>query len=127
MKRRPRGTLDPLAVPPTVGQLMFDEPVGDLGDVGAQPGPVASVQALMEQSTSPAQHGRFSYSQREFSASNSAVRRSRNAVAANPHSRSEAFRRDPGASRLPHGGRLTGDIPFDLPAQRRIRVQQPGS
>jgi hypothetical protein len=51
--------------------------------------PFATVQALMQQSTSPRQYGRFSYSQREFAASSSTVRRSRRTSAAMPHSRSE--------------------------------------
>ncbi len=51
--------------------------------------PFATVQALMQQSTSPPQYGRSSYSQRLFAASSSAVRRSRRTAASSPHSRSE--------------------------------------
>ena len=43
----------------------------------------------MQQSTSPSQYGRPSYSQRQFSASSSAVRRSRRTLASRPHSRNE--------------------------------------
>src|SRR4051794_10041189 len=48
--------------------------------------PLASVYALMQQSTSPPQYGRSSYSQRLLAASFSAVPAS--AAASNPHSRS---------------------------------------
>ena len=51
--------------------------------------PFATVQALMQQSTSPPQYGSSSYSQREFAASSSAVRLSRRTSASIPHSRSE--------------------------------------
>ncbi len=43
----------------------------------------------MQQSTSPSQYGRPSYSQQQFFASSSAVRRSRRTLASRPHSRNE--------------------------------------
>src|SRR4051794_1122188 len=68
---------------------MLEEPIDDAGDVGAQPHTVAPVQALMQQSTSPLQYDKSSYSQRQLSARSSTVRRSRSTAASRPHSRNE--------------------------------------
>src|SRR4051812_1396254 len=70
--------------------------------------PFATVQALMQQSTSLLQYGRFSYSQRQFAVRSSAV-----------------FGRYPRPRRLPDLGGRADQIALDLPAQGGVRVQEP--
>ena len=133
--------------------------------------PLARVKALMQQSTSPPQYGRSSYSQRLFAARRSAVPAS--AAASRPQSRrvlsvhvvavhgcpapsaasgplksksareeraarplavgvlqceqprAEPLGGDAGPSRSPDLPRQASEVALDLPAQRRVGVEQP--
>src|SRR5258708_7780714 len=88
----------------------------------------------MQQSTSPPQYGRPSYSQRLFAASSSAVPAS--TAASRPHSRSEfndhvvAVHGCPQPSSAPpppppHPLRSAQEVALHLPAQRWVAVEQP--
>ncbi len=85
MERRAGRALHPLAVPAAVGHALVEEPLGGFPKRPlSSHAPLARVNALMQQSTSPPQYGRSSYSQRLFAASRSAVPAS--AAAWRPHS-----------------------------------------